>query len=94
MAYFRVMSLNSFRNKMLDRSARVWHCYPVDNRKNEAAQQLGRLGGLARANALTAEQRKAASIHANQAKAKHRALRRLFNEPSTSSPFQRDCDEA
>jgi hypothetical protein len=36
--------------------------------KNQHAQALGKLGGLARAKALTAEQRLHASIHANTIK--------------------------
>jgi hypothetical protein len=43
--------------------------------KNANAQALGRLGGLARAKKLTAEQRKASSDHANQVKRKKQIVR-------------------
>lgn len=49
--------------------------------KNPHAQALGKLGGLARAKALTDEQRKQASRMANLAK-KLKRLKTVWNEPS------------
>jgi len=51
--------------------------------KNPHAQQLGRLGGLARAKALTDDQRKSASLHAVEAKQKKAKVRRLLGEDPT-----------
>ena len=42
--------------------------------KNPHAQALGRLGGLARAKALTAEQRVAISVRANEVKLARRKV--------------------
>lgn len=48
--------------------------------KNPHAQSLGRLGGLARAKALTEDQRKAASQKAIDAKRKKAKIRRLLGD--------------
>jgi hypothetical protein len=54
--------------------------------KNEHAQALGKLGGLARAKTLTADQRLAISQHANLIKKKRAKLRKEIDSswnPST-----------
>lgn len=60
--------------------------------KNAHAQALGRLGGNARAQALSDEQRLAASQHANKVKRQRAKLRRLLNEPKPSAPFQANLE--
>jgi hypothetical protein len=54
--------------------------------KNPQAQALGRLGGLARAKKLTADQRRAISQQANRIKKKRAKLRKEIDpswDPST-----------
>lgn len=45
-------------------------------KKNKQAQALGKLGGVARAKMLTAEQRLAISVKANEAKRKRALIRK------------------
>lgn len=56
--------------------------------KNRHAQALGKLGGLARAQRLTEEQRRLASQHANEVKRKRAEIRRKLNESQSSEPLR------
>lgn len=55
--------------------------------KNHQAQALGKLGGLARAKALTSEQRLAISVKANEAKRKRALIRKGLS-------YETDCETA